>query len=323
MSTESAPDTELVPVTVKTIERTGEGTVHYAHIQAEGAKTGQAAMVLPGYGMGIASATPLGRAIARPDGATTTRETLIMEHSRTEFNLTLAQLKGLYKDASPSAWRLPLAVLIRAHEAVVVLREQGRAAHLIGHSLGGMTAVGVALLDRSLVSSITLFNSGGLMRPGLSQVPRLLGRFIKNWTYEMFGDPRAPRTPEQKKLMMSTVWQTFFGYIFKGLSVTAPLKALKEEVAVAMTDIKPLLDELESQGIQITLMYDELDRVFPPSKVEEHMNMTLGTLETHKGPRRIVQTYDNLHYGPVVNPRAFGKIAQDAMQSAEKATNDA
>lgn len=273
---------------------TPEGTVTYGVIKHEQTDAGAPVFFLPGYGEGIGTITPVSETIANENLKGNTREVIMIEHSRKEFTfeqLSLSDLQKRYPNASTRAWLCNRTNLRRAHEAILVLDRLDTKGHLAGHSYGGMTAVCIGLLRPDLVESITLLNSGGLVGKSRSWVRDqilLTYRFVwVNWRKEI------ERHGWEK---MKPIIKETFGYIFEKFG-----RGWRENFDVATSDMIPAMRELAQKGIKITVVYDELDNVFPADEVRKQLErIPKGT------PIDIVHTNEHLHYGPVTNPKKYG-----------------
>ena len=286
--------------------KTREGTVTYGVIQHERTDVGTPVFFLPGYGEGMKPITPVSGAIAEKNASGDTREVIMIRHSRRQFRFgkkfNKDTLRKLYPNASKRAFYCHNATLRRAHEAILVLDKLKTKAHLAGHSYGGMTAVCIGLLRPDLVESITLLNSGGLVGVSDSWIKdqwTLTRRFVwDNWRAEI----------KVHGLKMLPIIFLTFGYILLKFG-----RGVRENFDVARSDMIPAMRELAQKGIKITVVYDELDKVFPAPLVREQLQrLPAGT------PIEIVTTNEHLHYGPVTNPIKYGRRVRSIVDGTGK-----
>ena len=87
------------------------------------------------------------------------------------------------------------------------------------------------------------------------------------------------------------------GYIFAKFG-----RGWRENHDVATADIVPAMRELADKGVKITVVYDELDQVFPATLVREQLER----LKPEQKNISVVHTTEHLHYGPVTNPKKYG-----------------
>lgn len=283
----------------KTIE-SEHGTVSYGHVKPEHPKSGKPVMILPGYGLSLRFTKGLAEKVAAPNENGEGRETFVLEHSRTEFDLR-KEIQKLYPGAPKLALELDIVTLRRAHEAILVLEKNNTKAHLVGHSFGGMVIVAIALLRPNLVESLTLLNAGGLI--GRQNPVRFFFRFIKNWVAA-----ERKKHPGRKGIW-PIIKETLFTYMRKNF-----VRALREEIVVATTDIGPALGYLAKQGMKITVVYDRLDQVFPSKDVEK----TLGIGSDRPPTFKTIQTNGNLHYGPVLSSGEYAPLINQIVDEHEQ-----
>jgi pimeloyl-ACP methyl ester carboxylesterase len=277
-----------------------EGTVSFGRITPEKEPTGKPVMFLTGYGEFIDTVAPVSRVIANSENGGHTHDTFVLEHSRDEFDLPKRKIKKLYPDAPPEVLAMGSVIIRRAHEAILVLDESHSKAHLVGHSLGGMTAVAIALLRPDLVESLVLVNSAALT-PKVHWT-KLFGRFVANWWPEFW---------KNKGKTLSVMWQTLFSYMASNL-----VRAMREEMMAAKTDMTPIIAALGRKGVKISIIFDKLDQVFPSHEVEEQLKLAAGD----NPPFKTEQTEGHMHYGPVMNPLEYGAVISrtlDAIESGE------
>jgi pimeloyl-ACP methyl ester carboxylesterase len=163
---------------------------------------------------------------------------------------------------------VPLTVAQMAEDALAVMDAQGwSAAHVVGHSLGGLVALQLALTARLRVRSLALLCTFARGRDATRLTPWMLWVGLRT----QVGPRRSRRHAFLKMVLPPTEWESadrdalaerlarFFGHDL----ADQPPVAMKQLRAMSKCDLTPQLGALA--GLPTLIVNAEHDRLAPPA----------------------------------------------------------
>ena len=253
-------------------------------IQPEQLKTEVPILIAPGWTENMDSFKENMRLLAASG-----RRVLCLEHPRTgsEMNDVDEDLKKLY----------PVEELRKALAILSVIEQKGLdKVDIIAHSEGGINTAIAAVLETERFNHIVFANSAGMI--GSDNFPKLTNRFNASTLGEitdlLYSDDLKRQTALQG-ILSRTV--EYIG--------SNPLRATKESAAIASVQIPDMIGYLHDEGVGITVLTSEEDKIFPPERVQEmldekhvdhFLSMPGGHMEITKNPedymKKIIEVLD-------------------------------
>lgn len=219
---------------------------------------------------------------------------------------------------------IPLS-LFREAEAFIRLAEEhinsNRPLNAVGHSQGGLYLVVAAVLRPDLFKKLVLINPAGFTRgpeSGLRakaiessehvkedrdrKAEKTFGGNYRRTLALMTRYVKALRSEiNAKREIKKTALKDYFKY-----SWSRGIHALREGFDMANTDIVPYLEILQHNfGVDIAIIYDDSDDIFPKDTFVGHIPEGVESLETE----------GEGHFGPPKKPKEFARHVDQLLQS--------
>lgn len=224
----------------------------------------------------------------------------------------------------PVLANLPLIIYQEARAFIEHAKDNPDAIKAIGHSYGGLYLVVAAVLEPKRFNKLILINPAGFTGKVEAHESKSISASEKvqedrvskleaqsdnerwkeqtaNYFTEVFKSFSLSLSNKDTRKRMFTAFVDGFSYIVDRLLWFG--QVFDEGKAMANTDIVPFIKELQKNDIEISVIYDDSDIIFPANKLEKRIPEGVEKIPTSgKG-----------HFGPVKEPESMANIIDDIL----------